>query len=275
MERKPFDLQPSRVLQKLKAGGVAYATKLNLADPRVVEIACMVSGVDCIWLDMEHVANDWSMIEKQILAAKAYDVDVMVRVARGSYSELVKPLELDATCILVPHVMSADDARQVAHFSKFHPIGRRPMDGGNADGRYANLALPEYMRQANEQRFNVLQIEDPEPLEELETIIALPGVDGVFFGPGDFSQGIGAPGEWDHPLITETRKRIADLAVKHGKIAATIGSLGNVEELVAMGYRFISLGADVIGLSEYYNHLFNELSGKQERLNMSLYGEKA
>ncbi|WP_135552268.1 HpcH/HpaI aldolase family protein [Paenibacillus cymbidii] len=275
MERKSFDMRPSRVWKKLRAGEVAYATKINLADPRVVEIACMVSGMDCVWADMEHVPNDWSTIERQIMTAKAYDVDMMIRVSRGSYSELIKPLELDAAGILVPHVMNADDARQIAHLTKFHPIGRRPIDGGNADGKYTNLGMADYMAQANEQRFNMLQIEDPEPLDDLVAIISLPGVDAVFFGPGDFSQGIGAPGEWNHPLIVETRKRIADLAIKHGKIAATVGGVGNLEELVGMGYRFISIGADVIGLNDYYNHFFNELSGKQEALNKSIYGGKA
>ena len=274
MERKPFALRQSRVLKKLRAGGLVYATKINLADPRAVEIACMVSGMDCVWADMEHTSNDWSIIERQIVVAKSYDVDMMIRVSRGSYSELIKPLELDASGILIPHIMNADDAQQAAFYTKFHPIGRRPVDGGNSDGRYSNLGLKDYMQQANDQRFNMLQSEDPEPLDDLETIIALPGVDAVFFGPGDFSQGIGAPGELDHPMITETRKRIADLAIKHGKVAATVGSLGNLEELVALGYRFISIGADIIGLNEYYNHFFNELSGKQEALNQSIYGGK-
>lgn len=275
MERKPFAVRESRVLKKLRAGQVAYATKLNLADSRATEIACMLSGMDCVWSDMEHVANDWSVIERQILVAKAYDVDMMVRVSRGSYSELIKSYELDASGILIPHIMSAEEARQAAHYTKFHPLGRRPIDGGNADGFFTNLGLAEYMEQSNRQRFNMLQIEDPEPLDELEEIIAMPGVDAVFFGPGDFSQGIGAPGEWNHPTLIETRKRIADLAVKHGKFAATVGGLGNLEELVAIGYRFISLGADVIALNEYYNHFFNELSGKQEILNKSIYGGKA
>ncbi len=60
----------------------------------------------------------------------------MVRVARGSYSDHVKPLELDAAGIMVPHIMSLADARRVVSMTRFHPIGRRPVDGGNADGSY-------------------------------------------------------------------------------------------------------------------------------------------
>jgi 4-hydroxy-2-oxoheptanedioate aldolase len=232
--------------------------KLNLADVRVAEIAAM-SGFDCIWTDREHVANDWATVEKQVMAAKMYDVDTVVRVARGSYSDYIRPLELDAAGIMVPHVMGLDDARAVVRTTKFHPLGMRPIDGGNADGAYCRTDFHEYLRLANEQRFNILQIEDIEALPELEEIIKLPGMDMIFFGPGDFSQSIGAPGQFDHPKLLETRKRIAELAVKHGKFAGTVGSTANAAELAAMGYRFISVGADVVALSKYFDNNLRDL----------------
>jgi len=70
-----------------------------------------MAGFDCLWLDMEHVANDYATIEHGIWAAKSRDTDVLVRVPRGSYSDLVRPLELDAAGIMVPHVMSLADAK--------------------------------------------------------------------------------------------------------------------------------------------------------------------
>lgn len=267
-----FDLRPSRVLRKLRAGQTAIALKLNLADPRITEMAARIAGVDCLWTDMEHVPNDFAVIERQVWAAKAYDVDVLVRVARGSYSDLIRPLEMDATGIMIPHVMSLADARQIVHQTKFYPIGRRSLDGGNADGAFCNLELGAYIAQANDQRFNVLQIEDPEPLAELEDIIALPGLDMIFFGPGDFSQGIGAPGAWDHPLLVETRKTIAQLAQKHGKFAGTVGSTSNLAELTAMGYQFVSVGADVVGLSNYLNGIATALKSSTVTGADSIYG---
>ncbi|MBO9607599.1 MAG: aldolase, partial [Paenibacillaceae bacterium] len=204
-------MRRSRVLEKLRAGEVALCIKLNLADSRVAEIAAL-AGFDCIWTDREHVANDWNVIEKMVMAAKMHDVDTVVRVDRGGYSDYVRPLELDATAIMVPHVMSLEDARAVVKTTKFHPLGMRPIDGGNADGAYTRLDFMEYLRVANEQRFNILQIEDVEPLDELEEIIKLPGLDMIFFGPGDFTQSIGEPGNFTHPKLLETRKRIGELA---------------------------------------------------------------
>lgn len=264
-------MRASRVLKKLREGSIVSCFKLNLPSGEVAEIAAM-AGFDCIWLDREHVVQDWSDIKAQNWAGKAYSVDTMVRVPRGSYSDLIKPLEINAEGLLVPHIMSLEDAEKVIHYTRFHPIGRRPIDGGNADGGYTNLDFNKYLTQANEQRFIALQIEDPEPLDELEAIAALEGYDILFFGPGDFSQGIGAPGQWDHPLLIETRKRVAEVARKYGKFAATTGSTQNAKQLIDMGYQFISIGADVVGLSSYCNQLVAEFNGlnineKESNLN--------
>ena len=243
-------MRKSCVLEKLRAGEIVSCFKLNLSCGRAADIAAM-SGFDCLWLDMEHVPNDWSVIEKQIWAAKTHDVDVMVRVSRGGYSDYIKPLELDASGIMVPHIMSLSDAKNVVKMVRFHPLGRRAVDGGNADGAYCKIDFLKYLKQANEQRFVAVQIEDPEPLDDLEAIASLEGIDMIFFGPADFSHGIGTPGEWNCPKLVETRKRIAEVCTAHGKFAATSGSIDNLDELISMGYRFINVGADVAGLGQY------------------------
>ena len=249
-----MQMRPSRVMKKLRAGQVASCVKIDAADTRVVEIACRC-GFDCIWVDMEHVPADWSTIKTQILAAKVYDVDTVVRVARGSYSDLIRPLEADATGIMVPHIMNLQEARQIVRQTRFHPLGLRPLDGGGCDGAFCMLPVTEYIESANRERFVIVQIEDKEPLDDLEEIAALPGIDIIFFGPGDFSQSIGAPGQGNHPKIAEARKRIAEVANKHGKIAGTVSSLDGINELVDMGYRFINCGADVIGLGQYFSSI--------------------
>jgi 4-hydroxy-2-oxoheptanedioate aldolase len=252
-------MRRSRVLEKLRSGSAVSCIKLNLDNARVAELAAM-SGADCLWLDLEHVASDWAVLEAQIYAAKAYDVDVMVRVARGSYSDYLRPLELDAAGIMIPHIMSLADAQSVIRMTRFHPVGRRPLDGGNADGAYAQVGLKDYIRQANEDRFIVFQIEDPEPMAELEAIAALPGFDMLFFGPGDFSHGLGAPGETTHPGLIEARKKIAEVALAQGKFAGTTGPVGSVPEFLALGYRFLGIGADVLGLAPYFNGLVRDFA---------------
>ena len=256
-------MRQSRVLNKLRAGEIVNCLNVHF-DAQATEIAGLI-GFDCVWIDREHLAQDWSAVRAHVWAAKSHDMDVMVRVPRGGYSDYIKPLELDAAGIMVPHIMSVDDARRVVRMTRFHPIGRRPLDGGNADGGYAMMPYPEYIKQANEQRFLIVQIEDPEPLDELDAIAALDGIDMLFFGPADFSQGIGAPGQWDHPKLLETRRRVAEVAVRHGKFAGIPGSPDNMDELVQMGYRFIVLSADVIALSQYGKRLLEGFGEKARR----------
>lgn len=253
-------MRKSRVLKKLRAGEIVSCFNVHL-DPQVSDIAGL-NGYDCLWIDQEHLAQDWSTLQAHIWAGKSHDMDVMVRVPRGSYSEYIKPLELDAAGIMVPHIMGIEDARKVVHMTRFHPIGRRPLDGGNADGGYAKMDYSNYIKQANEERFVVLQIEDPEPLDDLEAIAALDGIDMLFFGPADFSQGIGAPGDWNNPKLLEARKRVAEVAVKHGKFAGTPASIDNLDELIAMGYRFLAIGADVVGVGNYCKQLMDGFSSK-------------
>ena len=266
-------MKPSRVLKALREGKIVSCIKINLQNAQVTEIAAM-SGFDCVWIDQEHAAGDWSVINSQIWSTKLHGADILVRVPRGSYSDLVRPLEMDATGIMVPHVMSLADAADIVRKTRFHPIGRRAIDGGNADGAYTNVDFHEYLLQANRERFVVLQIEDPEPLEELDAIAALPGYDMLFFGPGDFSQGIGAPGQWDHPALIAARKQVAAVARKHGKFAGTVGGPGNLEALTQMGYQFISVGADVVGLSAYFKGLaevFDKDADKESGSGMDTY----
>ena len=253
-----MNMRKSRVLRKIRNGETAFSFKLNLGDVRAAEIAAM-SGIDCLWTDMEHVPNDYQAIENIVRAAKIYDVDVLTRVKRGSYSDLINPLEADSAGIMVPHLMNLEEAKQIVYYTKFHPIGRRPIDGGNADGNYCLTDGNTYIKQANEERFNVVQIEDPEPLKDLDAICALEGIDMIFFGPADFSQGIGHPNDFAHPELARVKELVANTARKYGKMAGTVGGIGNYKQLEEMGYNFINLGADVIGLTGYYTNIISKL----------------
>lgn len=257
-----YHMRKSRVLRKMREGKVATCTKLNLSDPRAAEIAAMC-GFDCLWVDLEHVPNSMACVEDTVRAAKGYDVDVLTRVSKGCYSDFCRPLEADSTGVMVPHLMSLKEAKEIVYYTKFHPIGRRPIDGGNADGKYCLVDAQDYIKEANEERFVVVQIEDPEPMAELEEICALPGIDMIFFGPADFAQGIGDPSGKDS-RIDEARRLVASTARKHGKFAGTVGGPANFDALVDMGYTFISTGADVVALFTY----FQDIAGKVQNRNI-------
>ncbi|WP_221031948.1 HpcH/HpaI aldolase family protein [Actomonas aquatica] len=245
-----MNLRPSRVLGQLNAGNYPSILKINLSDPRVIEIAGL-SGVDAVWLCTEHVPNDWIGLENQIRAARLHNIDSLVRVGRGSYSDYIRPLEADATGIIVPHVTTADEARQIVNWVRFHPMGRRALDGGNIDGRFCHVPMAEYLEHSNQERIIILQIESPEALANVEEIAAVPGFNGLLFGPGDFSHLIGKAGQLDAPEVVAARQRVAAAATAHGKFTMTAGLIAPFDTLVKEGYRLFGVGADVVGIGSY------------------------
>jgi 4-hydroxy-2-oxoheptanedioate aldolase len=249
MQSPGFPLRRSRTLAELRAGRLVPCMKINTLDPRVVELAGL-AGFPLAWLCNEHVPNDWLNLENQIRAAKLYDMDVVVRVAKGSYSDYVKPFEADATGIMVPHVTTAEEARQIVDWTRFHPVGRRPIDGGNADGQFCRVPTADYIAHSNRERFIILQIESPEALENVDHIAAVEGFEILHFGPGDFAHRIGASGNPNHPAVHAARLRVAEAAQRHGKFAMS-QPIAPVAELAVEGYRVFSMGADVIGLNSY------------------------
>ena len=243
-------LRPSRVRRVLQAGGTASTLKINLSDPRVVEIAGL-AGLDAVWLCREHVPNDWQNLEHMIRAARIHDVDALVRVERGAYSDYVRPLEAGAAGIIVPHVANADEARQIVDWTRFQPVGRRAMDGGNVDGQFGLATTADYVSHANREPLVILQIESPEALEHVEAMVAVPGFDGILFGPGDFSHRLGRPGEINDPLVVAARRRVGRACRAAGKFAMTAGLFAPVRDLLDEGHRVFNVGADVIGLGAY------------------------
>lgn len=247
-----FAMRPSRVLRVVRNGGVASCLKVISADPRIVETMA-ASGTDAVWVCTEHTPANYENIENQVRAAKVFDVDLVVRCPRGSYTDHIRGFEADAAGVMVPHIMGLDDAKNVVQMTKFPPLGRRACDGGNADGLYTRIAFPEYLAQANAERFVILQIEDPEPLDELEAIAELAGVDMLFFGPGDYSTAVGMPGRiWD-ATIMKVGESIARAARKAGKIAGTVAIPEKYGTLASMGYNFLNIGGDVSALADYSN----------------------
>ncbi len=252
-------LKKCKALDRMRNGESINCFKFNLDGHRAVQMVSMM-GFDCLWTDMEHTANDLALIERQILAAKASDMDIIVRVTRGDYSDLIHPLELDASAIMVPHVMNAEQAREIGRMTKFHPMGRRPVDGGNADGAFCLVDFVEYTQFVNTNRFVIIQIEDPEAMEELEEICSADGIDMIFFGPGDFSHALGVPGQMNHPKVVEARVKIAECARRNGKLAGTTGSPELFEEYSKMGYNLINIGADVHALNLYGKDLLERMN---------------
>ena len=123
------------------------------------------------------------------------------------------------------------------------------------------MPLPEYLQQANDETFVVIQIESPEAVTQAEAIAAVEGVDVLFLGPGDLSILSGIPGQFDHRVIKEATDQIAAAAQAAGKHWGTIGfTPQHAAELVAQGARFVCHGADILLVKQGLESIQNQFA---------------
>ncbi len=251
-------MQVSKVLKRLKEGKPVLSTKINFKDPGIVEMVGLI-GFDCIWLCREHRWLNDETIAGMILAARSTGTDTLVRIERDNYPSAIKPLEMGAKGIMVPHVLNAKQAKKIVEAMKFYPVGRRGVDGANADSGWMLMEFKKYLEFSNKETFLVLQIEDPEAIDNLEEIASVPGYEMLFVGPGDLSTLMGFSGDIDRKEIWDALEKVVKVANKHGKFAGTISiSPEWTRRLLDLGYLFINAGADITALREHYVKLNNE-----------------
>lgn len=239
-------MRTSTVKAKLARNEPVLLTTLHLTDPSLYELVGLM-GFDGIWMDMEHHGYGLETAQTLMRAARVGNTDIMVRPAKGEFMRMGRMLEAGAQGILYPRCDDAAEARAVVTWAKFAPLGKRGFDGGNPDMPYCSMPLEQYIRAANEQTFIVIQIEDQHALANAQAIAEVEGVDALFFGPSDFSILSGVPGQFDHPLLQEATRKIAETARKAGKHwGMPTGSVEQTRKLMDLGARFICHGADII-----------------------------
>ena len=239
-------MRKSIVKEKLRRKEAVIGVALHLTDPSVYEMTSL-AGFDFIWMDLEHHAYSVETASGLMRAARVGTSDIMARPAKGEFMRLGRLLESGAHGILYPRCDNADEAREVVRWSKFGPLGTRGFDGANGDMPYCSMDMTEYIRMANDENWNVIQIEDPKALEHADEICAVEGVDVIMLGPADFSILAGIPGQFTHPKIDKALKVLARAAEKHGKAWGTVaGTPQRVQELLDRGARWTTCGCDFI-----------------------------
>lgn len=240
-------MRDSKMLAKLRAGKVALTFGVSGGfSTKTVEFAG-IHGFDGVWIDMEHRNFTDKDMELLILASRTADVDAMVRIRKGSYTNYFRPLEAGAAAVMVPHIKDRAEAELAVYNTRYPPVGRRGFDNAGPDGDFCFAPPKEYVKHANEQTLLIAQIEDPEALDNLDDIIGVDGMDMLFVGPGDLSLALGIPFEFDHPKIVDAYQRVADAAKRAGKWWGTVSiSPEMVKRNVDMGAQLFNLGGDQV-----------------------------
>lgn len=207
-------LQQNRLKQRLASGEASYGLLCSLPLPLMVEMIGY-AGYDFVILDQEHVGVNPETLENMIRAAECAGITPLVRVPGCQPDAILRALDAGAQGVVVPHVRNRAEAEQIVAASRYYPLGSRGISGGRTTG-FGRLALPEYFERANREILVVAMIEDREGVEQLESILSVPGIDLVLEGAVDLSQSFGLPGQMQHPEVCEAVQQIARVCVEKG-----------------------------------------------------------
>lgn len=263
----------SRIKQKLSRNEPVLITQLHLLDPSVYELTSLM-GFDGIWMDLEHHTTSLETATQLMRAARVGSTDILARPANGEFMRIGRMLEAGAQGIMYPRCATAEEAAEVVKWSKFAPLGKRGFDGGNPDMPYCTMPISDYIQQANDNTFITIQLEEQSAVDQAEAIAAIPGVDALMLGPGDFSILEGFPGQFDHPRLQAAIDTIAAAARNQGKQwGMPAFHPEHARELMQQGARLLFHMADIIFVKnglEQMQQQFSQLGFTfDNRLNQS------
>lgn len=250
----------NKLKEKISQGKRVIGTHVSLVDPCICEIFAYM-GFDYIWVDMEHTYIDCKELYSHVLACKAEDVSVIVRVPQHDYDTLKRVLEMGVDGIVFPMPRNvAEVADDIAH-TLYPPLGVRGF-GPRRAIRYGMDDVDAYLQERSLDICRFVQLEHIKAIEELEEIVKIPYIDGFIFGPCDLAGSIGQPGKH---LGSETTKIMTETTAylkKNGKYCGlSIGdySMESVRHWSEMGMDMISAGADtdflLAGARQAYENL--------------------
>ncbi len=211
----------SKVKQIWRNGETALGTLVKSIDPVHSEILSQI-GFDFLWYDLEHSDKSLETFAHLSRATRGGSVDILARPARWELMRMGRLLEAGAHGIMYPRCESAEEAREVVRWSKFHPLGERGFDGGGVDNAYGQYPASDYTKDANENTWITAQIESPIALENASEIASVDGIDCIFFGPGDYSALSGRLGDVKGSETLDAAKKVAEATLAAGKIFGTL-----------------------------------------------------
>jgi len=210
----------------------------------VAEI-CAGSGLDWLLIDTEHSPNGLESTLSQLQTIAGYPIIPLVRPPVGDRVIIKQLLDLGAQNLLIPMVDTAEHAREMVAAVRYPPLGVRGV--GSALARAARWnRIDDYLANADATISLFVQIETALAVENVASIAAVDGVDGVFIGPSDLAASMGLLGQQDHPDVVAAVEHCIRTIVALGKPAGVNAFVpATAERYLAAGANFVLVGADV------------------------------
>ena len=237
--------------RRLRAGEIVFGPWCVIPSGTVMNIIAS-AGFDFAIIDLEHGPTSFETAEEMCRAAQSEQVCPIIRLGQINEEDVLKSLDIGVEGLLVAHVETPEDAKDVVSFSKYHPIGRRGFSPYTRAGRYMGGKITEHARTQNEETLVGLILEGKKGLDNIETILETQHLNLIYLGAYDISQAMGMPGDVGHPKIKKHMekcvKKIRDAKIAAGGYVAK--SMEDMTWMVDIGMQFITYLPDCAAISE-------------------------
>lgn len=233
--------------KRLSEEKILLGTVLSLPSPEIAEILAD-AGFNWFFIDLEH--SPMEVVDAQrILQVTSQIVAGIIRVPLNDEIWIKKSLDIGAAGVMVPLVLSADDARRAVRYCKYPPQGTRSIGVGRAH-RYGT-SLQQTLDTANEEVAVIIQVEHIQAVENIEEIIKVPGVDAILIGPYDLSASLGLTGKVVDPLVQQAIERVRQVCMqKNMPLGIFTASAVQAKKYAAQGFKFVAVSTDTLMLVE-------------------------
>ena len=237
-------MKETRIKAKIKEGQMAFMASVDMADPALVEIIGL-AGYDAVFIDIEHSAFDFKLVEEMIRAADAVGIDAIVRPQENNPKTIGRFLDMGAAGIYIPHIQGREDALAAVRAVRYAPLGKRGMSGPSRAMQYGAIPMTEHRITSNEEVLITVMVEDKEVYPEVEAIASIDGLDFISVGPACLSLSLGVgPGD---PKLKKAMEDIVAGVRRGGKAKLSL-NLGhsvlsmNAAQLRELGCNFAKVG---------------------------------
>ena len=225
------------------AGGAAVNGWCAIPSPVTAEIMGR-AGFDMVTVDLQHGLIDYQMALTMCQVLQGLPAPVLTRVPWNEPGIIMKCLDAGFQGVICPMINTVEDARRLVQSARYAPLGGRSFGPTRA-----NLVHGAgYAKGANTSVLVLAMIETREALGNLDAILAVEGIDGVYVGPSDLGLSLGYEPtlEPTAPEVLEAMETILSRARAAGRIAGThTGSPAMVRRMLEKGFHFASLLTDV------------------------------
>ena len=243
-------MKGEQVREKLHRGELVYGTHVTDCSHAVSLDILGSAPLDCVFLCTEHMPVDRRETATVCRSFAQRGISPVVRISSPSAREAAMALDAGAHGVVAPYVESVAEVRELVGAVHYRPIKGRQLEHFLSGRSRPSAATRDFLGRFNRQQYAIIGVESVAAYENLDALIAVDGLDGVFLGAHDLSVSLEAPEQWDNP---ELFRLIADTVVRCRRVGIGVGlhlsewfSIEQARRLIALGMNWVLDGADVV-----------------------------